>query len=318
MSSSRSTSKRHSVCPPVVSPSSLRLTTRSRNVAAPRGTAVRHRVSVQPASVQPRAQAGGGAFCRQKSAALPVIRALPVSDRSRPRFVRRGTPTGTISWTTSGSRGPAKCRPARCGSPTGGRWRVALMPGLLCAGGPRRVGQLRQERQPLEPSGRLHQGRRGACGGCAPRMCAAPAFPALCRAPVPPHTQLFSAACQSHADELKRNFVDKLTSLRLRLSSHTCGQTHAPAQRPASHRGLWRGLPGAGCAAVHIVLHSGWSCERQPHPTPAPCRAHISALQVPHGRCVSSRCMSSGTQARGRRLLARRGGRHAPRRVTER
>ena len=239
-------------------------------------------------------------------------------DRSRPRFVRRGTPTGTISWTTSGSRGPAKCRPARCGSQTGGCWRVALMPGLLRAGGPRRAGQLRQERQPLEPSGRLHQGRRGACGGCAPRMCAAPAFPALCWAPVPPHTQLFSAACQSHADELKRNFVDKLTSLRLRLSSHTCGQTHAPAQRPASHRGLWRGLPGAGCAAVHIVLHSGWSCERQPHPTPAPCRAHISAPQVPHGRCVSSRCMSSGTQARGRRLLARRGGRHAPRHVTER
>ena len=34
---------------------------------------------------------------------------------------------------------------------------------------------------------------------------------------------------------------------------------------------------GLGCAAVHIVLHSGWSCERQPHPPPAPCRTYIPA-----------------------------------------
>jgi len=224
---------------------------------------------LQSSRVHKRAEVHSAA--KNPSAALPITRAFPC--RSRPHSVRRGTPTGTISWTTSGSRGPAKCKPARCVSQAGGRWRVALMPGLLRAGGSRRVGQLRQERQPLEPSGRLHQGRRAACGGCAPRMCAAPVFPALCWAPVPPHTQLLSAACQSHADELKRNFVDKLTSLRLRLSSHACGQTHAPAQRPASHRGLWREggyLVRAGlCGCAHRAAQ--WLELRAPAPpTPGP------------------------------------------------
>ena len=224
---------------------------RGTNVAAARGTAVRHRVSVQPASVLPRAQAGGGAFCRQKSICGSARYTCPSCARPSALLAvacaGHGHAPRAVGHQLGQYRGQHQARVVRQSADRHGAslrlaacWRVALMPGLLRAGSSRRAGQLRQERQPLEPSGRLHQGRRGACGGCAPRMCAAPAFPALRRAPVlRTHTTL-ERRLPSLADELKRNFADKLTSLRLRLSSHACCQTHAPAQRLALHRGLWR------------------------------------------------------------------------------
>ena len=58
-------------------------------------------------------------------------------------------------------------------------------------------------------------------------MCAAPAgYPCHGCAP----HKLLSTHVPSHADELKRNFAEKLTTLRLRLSSQARCQTRVPPQ----------------------------------------------------------------------------------------
>ena len=250
-----------------------------RNVAAPRGTAVRHRVSVQPASVQPRAQAGGGAFCRKKLRLCPLH--VPFLSLTGLDYT-----SCAVGHQLGQYRGQHQARVVRQSADRhGAALRLAdagaLLSCLACTCRWRMVCWSTTTRTPTAGTFWTPPSRPT---WCVWRMCASDVrrarFPCIVLgAGASAHTAL--QHLPSHADELKRNFVDKLTSLRLRLSSHACGQTHAPAQRPASHSGLWRGLLVRLCGCAHRAA------QRQPHPTPAPCRAHISAPQVPHGRCVS-------------------------------
>lgn len=79
------------------------------------------------------------------------------------------------------------------------------------------------------------------------------AGPAILVTGVPPH-KLFSTHVPSYADELKRNFAEKLTTLRLRLSSQAHCQTRVPPRRPVA-RGSLPGVAGAAALAlVHCMV----------------------------------------------------------------